>query len=374
MSVSVELRNMTAREARVRDFLAEAGWGDAERRHLAGDASHRRYERLRRKDGVSAVLMDAPTDPNDRPLDHKGRSYGEIAHLALDCRPFVAMSNHICAQGLTAPRVEAHAIGDGLLLLEDLGDGVFGEEIARAGDPAAKARELYAAAVEVLARFHAVPARPELALPNGESHRLFAYDRAALEIEAELILAWYVPKLAGYVLSEAETAEFHALWSELFDVLAGAPQAIVLRDFHSPNLMWLPGREGLKRVGVLDFQDALLGAPAYDVASLLQDARRDVPDALEADLLDRYLDLRADLDAEDFRAQYAILGAQRASKIIGIFARLKYRDGKSHYLQHLPRVWGYLERNLRHPVLARYRAWLDAAIPQSARAAAANRD
>jgi len=187
-----------------------------------------------------------------------------------------------------------------------------------------------------------------------------------LQIEAELLLDWYLPHLQAAVVGETR-AQFRALWGEALQPAFDVPQTWVLRDYHSPNLLWLPKRAGIARVGILDFQDALVGPAAYDLASLLQDARVDVPESIELALLGRYLRRRRaaapDFDGGQFIALYVTLAAQRASKILGIFARLDRRDGKPQYLRHMPRIWDYLQRSLAHPALAPLNAWYAEHVP-----------
>jgi hypothetical protein len=200
--------------------------------------------------------------------------------------------------------------------------------------------------------------RVEYALPT--------YDVDAFLIEAELLLDWYLPRLDAPVSASARN-DFVLLWCDALKPALDAPKTWVLRDFHSPNLLWLPEREGIARVGILDFQDAVLGPAAYDVASLLQDARVDATESLEVTLLGRYARLRREadpsFDAAAFVKIYATVAAQRATKILGIFARLDRRDGKPQYLRHMPRIWGYLQRSLAHPSLAPLRDWYATHVP-----------
>jgi N-acetylmuramate 1-kinase len=247
------------------------------------------------------------------------------------------------------------------LLLEDLG-----AEPMVAGDPPAPVEARYAAAVDVLVALHGRQLPNVLPVAAGLDYRLPAYDLQAFLIETELLLDWYLPRANVAVPDEAR-AEFIALWEQaLRPVLADQP-TWVLRDFHSPNLLWLPERSGIGRLGLLDFQDAVMGPAAYDVASLLQDARVDVPEDFEIAQRRRYIQARrqtdSDFNAKAFDALYATTAAQRASKILGIFARLDRRDGKPQYLRHMPRVWTYLRRSLAHPALAALRAWYDAHVP-----------
>lgn len=354
---------MTADRRQARDaFLARAGWADAAATPVAGDASTRLYERLT-KDGKSAILMDAPPGP-DGPVVKDGKSYSAIVHLAEDMRPFAAIARHLTQHGFSAPEIFAQDLTQGFLLLEDLGDGVFAARIA-AGD---SEEDLYGGATDVLAAMHAVPAPTSLPCgDDGAPHAVPPYDDTALMTEAELLPSWYARLAFGEDLDAKVQSDFQAAWKQVFPKARTAADVLLLRDYHSPNLLVLDDRAGLKRIGIIDFQDALIGPAAYDVASLLQDARRTVPADIEARLLDRYEAERtthsSDFDAAAFRAAYAIMGAQRNTKIIGIFARLLLRDGKPGYLQHIPRLADYLARDLAHPALAPVAAWFEAHVP-----------
>jgi aminoglycoside/choline kinase family phosphotransferase len=362
---------MTAREDMIGAFLARAGWGDASRAPLAGDASTRRYERLRGRLGA-AVLMDAPPGPDGPPLDGR-KAYSAIAHLAEDCRPFVAVGRALRHVGLSAPTLLAHDVPNGLLLLEDLGDALYGYAIDMGKGPNGESLdEMYRTGVDALVAWHAgwaaMGAPSSLSVPGSDrDYVLPVYDEAALAIETELLTDWYLPAKRGLATSEGLRAEYRALWRALFPVVARNAQTLALRDFHSPNMLWLAARRGPARVGLIDFQDALIGSRAYDLVSFLQDARKDVPPAREDAMLGYYCRSAAgrlaDFDETRFRAAYAVLGAQRNSKIIGIFVRLHRRDGKPQYLAHIPRVARYLERDLAHPALADLRRWLDALVP-----------
>jgi tRNA threonylcarbamoyl adenosine modification protein YjeE len=347
------------RLAIIRQFLGQEGLGDAARAHVQGDASTRSYERLTHE-GRNFVLMNAPRRPDGPPV-RGGLPYSAIAHLAEDVQPFVALSRALRDHGLSAPHVYAANLADGLLLLEDLGS-----EAVVAGDPPAPIEERYAAAVDTLVALHTRQLPDTLTIAPGLDYRLPLYDVDAFLIEAELLLDWYVPHRGG-ALTPAARSEFVALWREALKAAYHQPPTWVLRDYHSPNLLWLPEREGIARVGVLDFQDAMLGPAPYDLVSLLQDARVDVPDQMEITLLGRYVKARLNAD-KDFQANsfvqlYVTLGAQRATKILGIFARLDRRDGKPQYLRHLPRIWRYLRRSLIHPALDDLKAWYDANVP-----------
>lgn len=355
-----------ARLAAITDFLdRHPPWDAATAAYLQGDASPRAYARLAR-DGRNAILMDQPRQPDGPPI-RNGLPYSRIAHLAEDVRPFVAVASVLREAGLSAPEIYATDLDRGLLLLEDFGDRVYGAEIA-SGAPQA---ELWRAAVEALLVLGTLPAPEAIALPDGTTHRVPPQDKSVLGIEVELLPDWYWPAVHGAPIPDAARHEFMAAWEPVFARLASEPAGWVLRDFHSPNLVWLPDREGFRRAGVLDFQDALRGSLAYDLVSLLQDARLDVPAALEDELLTYYLRMRAAVergfDRDAFRLAYAALGVQRNTKILGIFARLAMRDGKRAYLRHIPRLWGYLARGLAHPELAGLGRWFDRHFPDSIR-------
>ncbi|BBF94499.1 tRNA (adenosine(37)-N6)-threonylcarbamoyltransferase complex ATPase subunit type 1 TsaE [Blastochloris tepida] len=376
----------------IRVFLHGAGWGDAVRRPLAGDASSRRYERLS-EPGRHAVLMDAPARPDGPPV-RGGLPYSRVAHLAETVTPFVAMARALRERGLSAPDILAADLTKGLLIVEDLGDGRVVE-----GAPPQPIVARYRAAIELLAALHATPLPPRVPVAVRLDHVLPRYDFDAFLIEVELLIDWYLP-FRAVALEPGEREAFTALWRDALGAVIGAADdestndeaaksdsakpdttksgmtkpgmtksemTWVLRDFHSPNLIWLEGREGLARVGVIDFQDAVIGPAAYDVASLAQDARVDVAEDVELALLGHYVALRrrgdSAFDAKRFARDYAVLGAQRATKILGIFARLAKRDGKPLYLAHMPRVARYLGRCLAHPDLAPLKAWYAAHVP-----------
>jgi len=346
----------------IRRFLDAAGFAEAERRRLPGDASTRGYERLV-LDGHSYILMNAPRRPDGPPV-RDGRPYSAIAHLAEDVAPFVAMALGLRARGFSAPDIFHAAVAQGLVLLEDLGDNRV-----VAGDPPAPIAECYAAAVDLLAALHGQDLPDELPVLDQAVHRIPPYDIGAFLIEAELLLDWYLPHRQA-AISASSREVFVALWRDALQPALDAAPTWVLRDFHSPNLLWLPERTGVARVGLLDFQDALMGPAEYDLASLLQDARVDVPEAMELALIGRYVRLRreadAAFDAAGFARLYATMAAQRASKILGIFARLDRRDGKPQYLRHMPRIWAYLRRALAHPALAPLEAWYGTHVPEPA--------
>ncbi len=340
-------------------MLEQAGFPDASRTVIAGDASTRLYERLENPDGRTALLMISPPR-RDAPTVRFGKPYYEIARLARDIGPFLAMAGALRAQGVSAPAILAARPDAGLALIED-----FGSE--RFVDAAGPIFERYLEAVGLLARLHARPL-PAVVASDGASYAIPPYDGDALMIEAELVIDWYAPAIARIAVPASGRAAFTAICTRLFaDVTAAAP-TWVLRDFHSPNLLWLADRPGLARVGVIDFQDCVLGHPAYDLAALLQDARVTVTDELELKLLGGYAQMRRAMntgfDMTAFTRAYAILGVQRATKILGIFARLDKRDGKPQYLDLLPRIERYLVKGLVHPALGELRAWYETYMPR----------
>ena len=316
-----------AREDARRKLLTQAGWAAAERVPLAGDASARRYERLW-LNGQSRILMDAPPGLID------------------DLNDFLRIDEHLRRIGLSAPILHDADTAQGFLLLEDLGEQVFAALIAR--DPAMEI-PLYRAAIDVLVHLQGQPPAPDLA-------NLSAQDWA----EAALVaLDWYGFAITG---ARIDGQEFTAVLADLLSARADGTRTMILRDYHAENLMWLPRRSGLARVGLLDFQLAQMGQPGYDLVSLLQDARRDVGAETETALIKHFIAAKG-IFAQDFAPAYAALGAQRALRILGIFARLCLVEGKAGYLALIPRVWGQLQRNLAHPDLTRMRQVCDKILP-----------
>ena len=305
-------------------FLAAHGWAGATIAPLAGDASFRRYFRV--SDGARrAVLMDAPP-PHEDP------------------RPFLTVGRWLAERHFRSPSILAADVERGLILIEDFGD----DRMREAADLSVDAQlPLYTAAVDVLVALRSHPAGP-----------LAPYDRAVLAREAALFVEWYCPAVG----IEAARDDYLAAWDEVFDHALTPEPVTVLRDYHAENLM-LVGAE--RAMGLLDFQDALAGHPAYDLVSLLQDARRDVDASIEQAMIAHYR--RATGTGDDFMAAYHVLGAQRNAKILGIFTRLWKRDGKPRYATLCPRVWAYLERDLSQPVLAPVAAWFDAHVPPERR-------
>jgi hypothetical protein len=336
-----------------RDFLAKAGWDRADAEPLAGDASTRSYERLR-LGARTAVLMNAPPAaegagcPPEAGVEERRRlGYNAMARLAgPNLNAFLAVADSLKWAGLSAPDIYAADPRTGFALIEDLGDGLY----ARAIPNGATESELYAAAIDALLALRAADPSP----PRRAGYQMLPYDRTALEAEVGLIPDWYAPHALGASAGEDWRAEYLALWGPLLEALP-PPSVLTLRDYHAENLLWLPERADWRRVGVIDFQDALWGDHAYDLVSLLEDARRDVhPDLAEA-MIARYCAgarRQSAFDEESFRRSYALLGAQRNAKILGIFARLIRRDGKLRYAEFLPRVEAHFRRNLAHPQLA----------------------
>lgn len=312
---------MSDRAIRLDQFLARSGWSDAGRALVAGDASNRRYDRLTRANGETAILMDAPP--------HKGE----------DVRPFVAIADFLHGQELSAPQIYHQNAEEGFLIIEDLGDDLFADLMAKNAEAQLP---LYRASIDVLVQLHTAPL-PSLPLCDADW---------LIEMTG-LFFDWYVPEGFDH-LGRA----FENVFRPLAERVSQSEQVVILRDYHAQNLLWLPNRTGAARVGILDFQDALLGHPAYDLVSIMQDARRDVDPMIEAAMIDHYLAC-TDRPRTEYLNAYATLGLQRNLRILGIFARLCLRDGKAHYVDMIPRVWGYVMRNLEHPDLHEVKDLLD---------------
>ncbi|HZU88015.1 MAG TPA: phosphotransferase [Stellaceae bacterium] len=330
-------------------FLADCGWGGVEPEPLAGDASFRTYYRVR-ENSRRAVVMDAPPPQED-------------------VAPFVAVAALLRDLGFSAPEILGEDRRQGFLLLEDFGDDTYTRLIARGADE----QDLYALAVDTLAALQGavarrgifgVPARAQLARGWPD---LPPYDEARLMAEAVLLVDWYAPAVLGAPLPAAARDEYLAAWRRILPQAALSSSTLVLRDYHVDNLMRLPDRPGVRGCGLLDFQDAVCGPPSYDLVSLLEDARRDVPAELRREMTARYLAAFPALDPARFARSAAILAAQRNCKILGIFTRLWKRDGKPRYLAHIPRLWRLLAEDLDHPALAPLARWLDRHLPPAAR-------
>ena len=349
-----------ARALGVGALLRRAGWSESRREFLQGDASIRAYERLTRPDGATAILMISPPRP-DGPIVRYGKPYAGIAKLSPDIRAFIAMAGGLRSLGYSAPDLIAYSVEEGLALIEDFGAATVVEDGVPNG-----AR--YAEAVALLGDLHGRDLPDSLPVGD-EVYRLPVYDIEAMLVEVELAIDWYAQAVAKVTVPSGARMHFLAIWRELLSPVLAERVTWTLRDYHSPNLHWLPEREGFSRIGLIDFQDAVIGPPAYDLASLLQDARVDVPDDLEMRLAALYVRRRSaadpGFDAERFAAAYAAMGAQRATKILGIFARLDKRDGKSQYLRHLPRIERYLAKNLAHPLLRPLALWYQGCLPRA---------
>tara|TARA_A100001037_G_scaffold279026_2_gene280460 strand:+ start:1444 stop:2448 length:1005 start_codon:yes stop_codon:yes gene_type:complete len=323
---------VSARTESIELFLERAGWSHARRVPLAGDASFRRYERVS-QGAQHAVLMDAPP-PHE------------------DVRLFIKIASHLRVLGYSAPDIYAEDAELGALLLEDLGDDLFTRVLDAGGD-------------EYLLYRHAVDLLVDLAqreLPD----EVPTYDIPALLEEASLFIDWYLPALSGHPVPSTEREAFLDAWRRALPLADEGSPVLVLRDFHVDNLVWLDRPDPISRVGLLDFQDAVIGPRMYDLVSLLEDARRDISPVLVAEMFERYV-MATRMDGASAAAAYAVLGAQRNTKIIGIFTRLCQRDGKSDYLKYIPRVWKLLENDLEHPALGPVRDWFAQCVPGSMR-------
>jgi aminoglycoside/choline kinase family phosphotransferase len=325
------------REGVIEAFLRKHNWHDAARGRLAGDASFRKYERLQGPRGP-AVLMDAPPPQED-------------------VRPFVRIARHLFKHGFGVPEIMAEDHDAGLLLLEDLGDDTYTRLLARGHDE----RALYTLAIDALIALHRLPARE--AIPEG----VIPYGEARLIEEVSRVNSWYRQLVGAPILSPHTERAYGEIWARVLPRAWKVPTALVLFDFHIDNLMLVPGREGLKACGILDFQDAVAGPVTYDLMSLLEDARRDISPALVTEMKERYLAAFPNIRREDFDLSWAIMAAQRHTRVIGTFARLKLRDNKPNYLVHMPRLWRYMDACLAHPALKDLKAWCDLHIPKELR-------
>ncbi|MCP1612099.1 aminoglycoside/choline kinase family phosphotransferase [Azospirillum lipoferum] len=330
----------SAREAEIAAFLAANGLSDAAREPLAGDASARRYERLRKADGGTLILVDTPAP-------------------AEDLVPFIAIGAELSAIGLSVPGVIASDVKRGLAIQDDFGNETFTRLLAAGADP----QPLYEMATDALITIHR-------GWPEGAAQRLAlpVYDPNLFIAQTRLFIDAYVPVVLGQPLSEKDRSDFDTAWRTVLEpVCAGAP-SLLLRDYHVDNLLRLP-RPGVKAAGLIDFQGAGWGPRAYDLVSLLEDARRDVAPDLADAMVARYLAAFPETDAAAFRRAMAVLGAVRHARIVAIFVRLALSQGRRSYLVHLPRVWRLLEAQLAKPALAPVAGWFDRHLPPAARAA-----
>jgi len=351
-----------SRNAEIEAFFNVHNIALASRRFFEGDASSRRYEKVQSGSGA-LILMDMSQRPDGPPVKN-GRPYSAIAHLAEGLREVVGVNDELLKMNYSAPRILVCDLNHGLALIEDLGSQVYGQMIRAGADMV----EPMHAAIDLLADMASRVWPRQVPVRDGGIYAVPSYDEEAQLIEVDLLPVWFHAHLHGGVAPDALRHSFADLWQEVLPVTQLAQPIWVLRDFHSPNLIWLPEREGVRRVGLIDTQDAVLGHPAYDLASLLQDARVDVEFAFADQLYVRYETQRKKqgaFEAEEFARAYAVLGAQRASKILGIFARLNARDGKPQYLKHMPRVSRYLARNLEHPMLSKIKSWFLHEMPEA---------
>lgn len=323
---------MDARDKLRNEFVNSTGWGDAKSVVVAGDASNRSYARLTKPDGTTAILMNAPPEKGE------------------DVQPFIKILTHLRDHGLEAPALLASDHGNGFLLLEDLGDDLFARICRTASE---KEEDLYKAAIDVLIKLHSTQIPDDIP----------PYDLDTYLRETDLVTDWYLPGIAQQVTSYTLVKSFRDQVTAVCDAIQTPHPVLVLRDYHAENLLWLPERNGIKNVGLLDFQDALIGHPAYDLVSLLEDARRDTSKELQTKMKDYFIE-KSGLKKDTFNYAYSALGAQRNLKIIGIFARLCVRDAKPHYIDMIPRVWAHLQHDLSHPELADLKNWVDVNVPK----------
>ena len=325
---------MYNRKTLANKFLCRVKWQNGERTHLAGDASNRRYERIRKKNEC-AVFMDAPP-----PLENVSA--------------FITVANLLRNLGLSTPNILEADTAAGFLLIEDFGDTTYTERLLAGSDEF----ELYKLATDVLIHLHRT---------YQNDGTMPAYENDLLVQETQLCVDWYMPAILGIDTPDLEKAAFFDAWRTSLKKAWEVPSSIVLRDFHVDNLMLLKNKNGIAACGLLDFQDAAIGPVSYDLVSLLEDARRDVPAKISRQMVSQYLSAFPTLNPDKFASSYAILGAQRCTKILGIFTRLDRRDRKPHYLKHIARVWRWLESDLRHPALTPVKNWFDDYFPEKYR-------
>ncbi len=344
----------------IRAFLDTRGYEGAQRRFLTGDSSFRAYERIRTREGRGIVLMDSPARSNG-PVIRNGKTYSQLVHLAEDVRPFIAVDRYLRGIGLSAPEIFEADQEQGILLVEDLGnEGVIDSQRR----PIA---ERYHEAVLCLAEYHQLPIARDLPIDEKTTHQVPAFDKAALLYEVELLLDWHIPwKRNGGEATAAEREAYLSIWSGLIDEALSGEKHLVMRDYHSPNLLWLPEREGFRKIGMIDFQDAIIGPSSYDVVSLVQDARVTVERPLMDDLMETYMQAReaaGPFEREAFKRSWSIMSAQRACRLNGLWVRLLRRDNLPNYMQHMPRTLWHLEVAFEHEALAPLRNWcLEAGI------------
>ncbi len=359
------------REVLKADFLRAAGFGEARREPFAGDASTRLFERLHRPGGGTAFFMDQPPaaetlhcPPGATPAERIALGYNAANRLAAgSVAAFVTVAHYLKARGLSAPEIYAHDAGAGLVVLEDLGDDLYASLIAQGQDE----RPLYEAAVDVQVAIQAET--PPDVLTHGDlAWPLLTYDTLALKVGTDTFLEFWPPFAGLPAFGPDAVAEWDALWAPVWVHGEAGASVFTHRDYHAQNLIWLPQRSGVARVGMVDFQDAIRAHPAWDLTHLLQDARRDISAELEAEMLDRFLVARSELDREAFLHDYKALAASNAARILGrVFARQALL-GRDQYRAYMPRTWRYLERNLEDSALRGLKTWFDRHVPPESRA------
>ena len=352
------------RSLAIRKSLDDWGHPHARRRYLTGDASVRAYETTILSDGTTLVLMDWPRQP-EGPAVLDGKPYPKVAHLAEDAYPFVAISNYLREIGLASPKILHVDYEQGIVLLQNLGnEGVLDED----GQPI---EDRYREAVLCLAFLHDHPMRQDLTVDADHIHHVPDFDPVAMKMEARLLLDWHLPWKRGTQPTDEERQDYLSIWDGLIGELDDVERNLLLRDFHSPNIIWRPQEVGVRRVGLIDFQDAMIGPTAYDLASIVQDARVDIPAPLAEQMMAGYLALRhrqGNFDEKTFLKAFAIMSAQRNCKLAGLWVRLMQRDGKPGYMKHMPRTLSYLAAALRHETLSQLRDWCvkaGIALPES---------
>ena len=340
-----------ARSLSGRDFLDQIGAPGARRQFLTGDASARSYQTIEMDAAPRRILMDWPRQP-EGPVIEDGLPYTALAHIATRLLPFRAVSEALLDLGFVAPRVLAADEQQGFALLDDLGADTI---LSPQGRPIP---DRYLAAAECLAALHERPFANPIPLTDGRHYTVPDFDRRAMKIETRLLLDWYWPEQRGRPAGDEERQTFSAIWDALIDAIEDGEKHLLIRDFHNPNILWQPRESGIRRIGIIDFQDAMIGPTAYDLGSLIHDARVDVDPSLRAEMLAAYLESRGgSFDSERFARDLAVMTAQRATKLIGLWVRLKNRDGKPSYMQHMARSKATLSASLAHPVLAPLREW-----------------
>jgi len=347
-------------------FLNRSGWQNFERTQIKGDASSRRYERVSSKNQNAILMITPKANPKNYEIENKKTNnrerigYNSLARLAGNrLEAFICVSNELSVRGFSAPKILASDLDMGLLLLEDLGDNLFFKFIQNNKN---QEKKLYYAAVDCLAAIYRCTFSRKMNFKNSY-WEVKEYDDLAMLTEVDLLLDWYAKDL-GHLIDNQARQEWHSIWKKLFVTFKSVASGLGLRDFHAENIFWLSERQGVAKIGLIDFQDALFVHPSYDLVSLVEDARRDVSPELEEILIDRFCQKAGIKNDEKFQSAYAVIGAQRNSKILGIFVRLAKRDKKLQYIDLIPRVKKHLMRNLNTPACYELRQWLEQHIPE----------